>query len=73
MAAGISKHMTPHKIRHSGITDSLEVSNEDYRKVQSLSRHADPRTVMIYDDNRKQYQAELSSKLAQRVGKRKSS
>lgn len=70
--AGISKHMTPHKIRHSGITDSLEVSNGDYRKVQSLSRHADPRTVMIYDDNRKQYQAELSSKLAQRVGKRKS-
>ncbi len=71
--AGIKKRMTPHKIRHSGITDSLEISNGDYRKVQSLSRHADPRTVMIYDDNRKQYQAEISRKLAERVGKRKSS
>ncbi|BAZ03273.1 integrase-recombinase protein (plasmid) [Tolypothrix tenuis PCC 7101] len=69
--AGISKRMTPHKIRHSGITDALDLAQGDYRKVQHLSRHADPRTILVYEDNKNQYQLELTNKLAARVGKKR--
>lgn len=69
--AGIKKRMTPHKIRHSGITDALDLAEGDYRKVQHLSRHADPRTILVYEDNKNQYQLELTNKLAARVGKRR--
>ncbi|MBD2358140.1 tyrosine-type recombinase/integrase [Tolypothrix sp. FACHB-123] len=71
--AGINKRMTPHKIRHSGITDALDLAQGDYRKVQHLSRHADPRTILVYEDNKNQYQLELTNKLAARVGKRRQS
>ncbi|MHC5739705.1 tyrosine-type recombinase/integrase [Nostoc sp.] len=71
--AGITKRMTPHKIRHSGITDALDLAEGDYRKVQHLSRHADPRTILVYEDNKNQYQLELTNKLAARVGKRRQS
>ncbi|NJN12183.1 MAG: tyrosine-type recombinase/integrase [Richelia sp. RM2_1_2] len=69
--AGISKRMSPHKIRHSGITDALDLAEGDYRKVQHLSRLADPRTILVYEDNKNQYQLELSNKLAERVGKKR--
>ena len=69
--AGIKKRMTPHKIRHSGITDALDLAEGDYRKVQHLSRHADPRTILVYEDNKNQYQLELTNKLAARVGTRR--
>jgi integrase/recombinase XerC len=39
--------------------------------VQHLSRHADPRTILVYEDNKNQYQLELTNKLAARVGKRR--
>jgi integrase/recombinase XerC len=63
--------MTPHKIRHSGITDALDLPEGNYRKVQHLSRHADPRTILVYEDNKNQYQLELTNKLAARVGKKR--
>lgn len=69
--AGIRKRMSPHKIRHSGITDALDLAQGDYRKVQHLSRHADPRTILVYEDNKNQYQLELTNKLASRVGKQR--
>ncbi|MBO3457682.1 tyrosine-type recombinase/integrase [Aetokthonos hydrillicola Thurmond2011] len=68
--ARIKKRMTPHKIRHSGITDALDLAEGDYRKVQHLSRHADPRTILVYEDNKNKYQLELTNKLASRVGKK---
>jgi integrase/recombinase XerC len=69
--AGITKRMTPHKIRHSGITDALDLALADYRKVQYLSRHADPRKILVYEDNWNQYQLELTNKLAACVGKKR--
>lgn len=69
--AGIRKRMSPHRIRHSGITDALDLAHGDYRKVQHLSRHADPRVILAYEDNKNQYQLELTNKLASRVGKRR--
>jgi integrase/recombinase XerC len=43
----------PHGLRHSAITDALDKTNGDVRAVQKFSGHADVRTLMIYDDNRR--------------------
>lgn len=61
--AGITKRVTPHRLRHSGITQALQDTNGDVRRVQKLSRHADLRTLTIYDDNRKKYQKEITDLL----------
>jgi integrase/recombinase XerC len=67
--AGISKRMSPHRVRHSSITTALDHSNGNYRKVQNLSRHANIDTIQKYDDNRKrqQQQREISDVLADLV------
>ena len=62
--AGISKRMSPHRVRHSSITAALDVSNDNVPKVQKLSRHRQIDTLMIYDDNRAKVQVELSEMLS---------
>jgi integrase/recombinase XerC len=49
------------------ITAALEATNGDVRKVQKLSRHSDLNTLMIYDDNRKNQQGEVTDLLADLV------
>jgi len=63
LAAGISKKMSPHRVRHGSITHALDKTG-DVRKVQRLSRHAKLETLMIYDDNRTNLQGELSDLLS---------
>ena len=62
-AVGISKKMSPHRIRHSAITTVLERNGGNIRKAQSFSRHLDPRILIIYDDNLKVAQSEMSDLL----------
>jgi integrase/recombinase XerC len=62
-AAGISKTMSPHRIRHSSITAALEATGGDVRRVQKLSRHSSLNTLLIYDDNRKNHQGEVTDLL----------
>ena len=62
-SAGISKVMSPHRIRHSSITAALEATGGDVRKVQKLSRHSSLNTLLIYDDNRKNHQGEVTDLL----------
>lgn len=45
-------HVRPHGLRHAGITEALELTRGDIRAVQRFSRHADPRTLLRYDDAR---------------------
>jgi len=59
-SAGISKAMSPHRVRHSSITAALEATNGDVRRVQKLSRHSSLNTLLIYDDNRKNHQGEVT-------------
>ena len=62
-AVGVKKQMSPHRVRHSAITAALDATDGNIRKVQKLSRHADPRTLMIYDDNRNKDLWEMSELL----------
>jgi integrase/recombinase XerC len=61
--AGISKVMSPHRVRHSAITAFLDASGGDVRSAQGLSRHANLNTLTRYDDNRHQYQGKASNLL----------
>jgi integrase/recombinase XerC len=42
----------PHGLRHASITDALDLTRGDVRAVQRFSRHADLRTLTMYDDAR---------------------
>jgi len=44
--------VTPHGLRHAGITRALDLTNGDARRVRALSRHAKLETLMLYDDAR---------------------
>jgi integrase/recombinase XerC len=59
-SAGITKPMSPHRIRHSSITAALEATGGDVRRVQKLSRHSSLNTLLIYDDNRRNHQGEVT-------------
>jgi integrase/recombinase XerC len=63
--AGIQKRFSPHRARHSSLTDALDRTGGDVRRVQKLSRHANIQTLMIYDDNRQNHQAEITELLAE--------
>ncbi|NJN12655.1 MAG: tyrosine-type recombinase/integrase [Richelia sp. RM2_1_2] len=58
--AGITKQMSPHRVRHSSITTVLDNNNGNYRAAQRFSRHSKPDTVMKYDDNRQKLQKKMT-------------
>jgi integrase/recombinase XerC len=62
--AGIQKRFSPHRIRHSGITQALEATQGDVRRVQKLSRHKNIQTLLIYDDHRRNSQGEITNLLS---------
>jgi integrase/recombinase XerC len=43
----------PHGLRHTSITSALVLTNGNVRTVQQFSRHQDLRTLVRYDDNRR--------------------
>ncbi len=65
--AGITKKMSPHRMRHSAITAALDATGGDVRRVQKLSRHAKVDTLMIYDDNRQKVQKDITDLLSELV------
>jgi integrase/recombinase XerD len=50
-AAGVTKRISPHSLRHSFITAALD-AGVPLRDVQEAASHADPRTTMRYDRGR---------------------
>ena len=54
----------PHGLRHTAITAVLEVSGGDVRAAAQYSRHADLRTLTVYDDNRRGHAARLAAHVA---------
>ncbi len=65
--AGIPKHMSPHRVRHSAITAALDATEGDVRQVQQLSRHKSLETLTRYDDNRQGHQKKVSNLLSKLV------
>lgn len=53
----------PHAIRHTAITEALDKTGGDVRKVQKFSRHKKTETLMMYDDNRRDFAGEISRML----------
>jgi site-specific recombinase XerD len=51
-AAGIAKNITPHSLRHTFVTLSLD-GGATVRQVQAAARHADPKTTLRYDRHRR--------------------
>lgn len=49
--AGVNRPIKAHGLRHSAITAVLD-AGVGLREAQRYSRHADPRTLIRYDDNR---------------------
>lgn len=62
--AGITKKMSPHRIRHSVITAILEATNGNVVAAQKVSRHSKVETVMIYEDRRVNQQKQVTDLLA---------
>lgn len=58
-AAGIP-NLHPHALRHAAITSALDLTCGDVRAVQRFSRHADPRTLLLYDDCRRDRAGEVA-------------
>jgi len=54
----------PHGLRHTAVTAVLDMSGGDVRRARAFSRHADLRTLTVYDDNR----TDLGGELAHRLG-----
>lgn len=54
-----------HGLRHLAVTEALVVTNGNIAEVMKFSRHSDPKTVMIYDDNRKNVSGAISEKLSE--------
>lgn len=54
----------PHGLRHAAITEALEATGGDVRRVQRFSRHKDVRVLLVYDDQRKDLAGEVSRLVA---------
>ena len=65
-AAGISKRISPHSLRHTYVTQLLD-AGASLRDVQIGARHADPRITMRYDRARLQLDRHVNYVLAARV------
>jgi integrase/recombinase XerC len=63
----IGRRIKPHGLRHASITAALDLTNGNIRTVQSFSGHADPQTVMKYDDNRLDLAGDVAKRLSRLI------
>ncbi len=67
IGAEVGLQVRPHGLRHAAITEALEATYGDVRKVQRFSRHRDTRTPTVYDDNRRDIGGEVAKLVAESV------
>jgi integrase/recombinase XerC len=60
----------PHGLRHTSITTALD--NAPLRLVRHFSRHADLKTLMVYDDSRSDHAGDIAKKVAKQIAARPS-
>lgn len=61
--AGVAEPVRPHGLRHQAITEALDATNGDVRKVAKFSRHRKIETVLRYDDARADVGGEIAGLL----------
>jgi integrase/recombinase XerC len=61
---GLTRPTRPHGLRHEAITRALDATNGDVRTVQRFSRHADTRTLLLYDDHRRDLAGDVAKLVA---------
>jgi len=66
--AGVTGPVSPHRIRHSAVTDALDNTKGDIRRVRSFARHAKIETTVLYDDRRIDIGGEIASMLTAALG-----
>lgn len=54
----------PHGLRHTAVTEALNVFGGDYRKVRAFSRHSSLDIVRTYDDNRADHGGQVAAALS---------
>jgi integrase/recombinase XerC len=57
----------PHGLRHAAITATLD-AGRDIREVLRFSRHRDPRTLIHYDDSRRDHGGEVATVVSALLG-----
>jgi integrase/recombinase XerC len=55
----------PHGLRHAAITEALDRTGGDVRRVQRFSRHRDVRVLTRYDDNRQDLAGDVARLVAE--------
>lgn len=61
---GLPRPTRPHGLRHEAITRALDATHGDVRTVQRFSRHADTRTLLLYDDRRRDLAGDVAKLVA---------
>ena len=64
-SAGLDHAVRPHGLRHHAITQLLDRTEGNVSKVAAFSRHKDIKTLMIYDDNRRDVGREMTRLLGE--------
>ncbi|MCP4571870.1 MAG: tyrosine-type recombinase/integrase [bacterium] len=67
LGARVGLEVRPHGLRHTAITEALEATGGDVRRVARFSRHADIRVLSLYDDNREDLGGEVARLVAAAV------
>lgn len=58
--AQLTGPVRPHGLRHLAVTQVLDSNGGDIRAAQEFARHADPKTTMRYDRNRRDLAGEMA-------------
>jgi len=58
----------PHGLRHTAITEALDLTSGNIRAVSKFSRHRNIQTLTVYDDNREDLGGNVAQMLAASVG-----
>jgi integrase/recombinase XerC len=64
-SAGLARALRPHGIRHQSITQALDATNGDVRRVQKFARHLSTATTIRYDDARRDLAGEVARLLGE--------
>lgn len=67
LGSAVGLVVRPHGLRHAAVTEALDLTGGDVRKVQRFSRHRDLRVLTRYDDNRQDLGGEVARLVAGRV------